>query len=42
MKYRPPEKMTKLELKDWLGWAENELQEYKHFIKTLKGELRKR
>ena len=41
-KITQPEKMTVSELRDWIAWAENEIEEYATFILTLKEELRRR
>lgn len=37
--YQKPSEMTKKELKSWIEWAEEELEEYKDFIQELKVEL---
>ena len=34
--------ITKAEIEEQIAWAENEIWEYKQFIKLLKGELKKR
>ena len=41
-KIKPLNKMTKVELKDWIDWAENEISEYRDFVRDLKIELKKR
>lgn len=41
-KFKPPEKMTKKELRYWLNWAQEELMEYQDLIADLMKELKKR
>lgn len=41
MKLNDPKDMTQNELKDWIGWAMSEIEEYRDFVKELKRYLEK-